>query len=61
MGDIVHTIAMGLTYDGEIMHILINYALIALTVAPFLLPRSPGTGGISKPAWRLLGAFERLF
>ncbi len=26
MGDIVHTIAMGLTYDGEIMHILINYA-----------------------------------
>ena len=35
MGDIVHTIAMGLTYDGEIMHILINYALIALTVAPF--------------------------
>ena len=50
MGDIVHTIAMGLTYDGEIMHILINYALIALTVAPFLLSRSPGTGDISKPA-----------
>ena len=61
MGDIVHTIAMGLTCDGEIMHILTNYALIALTVAPVLLPRSPGTGDISKPAWRLLGAFERLF
>jgi len=61
MGDIVHTIAMGLSCDGEIMHILINYALIALTVAPVLLPRSPGTGDISKPAWRLLGAFERLF
>ena|SRR5688500_8083243 len=37
MDDALHTIGNGLSYGGQLLHIFINYALILLTVAPFLL------------------------
>lgn len=37
MNNALHTIGNGLSYGGQLLHILINYTLILLTVAPFLL------------------------
>lgn len=39
MSDILHILGNGLTYEGQLLHIIINYTLIILTVAPFLLHR----------------------
>ena len=40
MTDILQVSARGLTYDGQIRHVVINYALILLTVLPFAFARS---------------------
>ena len=42
MGRALQVIANSLTYEGQALHIIINYALVALTVVPFLCPRCRG-------------------
>lgn len=37
MNDVLQVIINGLTYEGQMLHIIINYALIMLVVMPFLL------------------------
>lgn len=37
MNDMLQVIINGLTYEGQTLHIIINYALILLVVMPFLL------------------------
>lgn len=43
MSDILHTLSNGLTYEGQLLHIIINYTLIILTIVPFLLDRDSST------------------
>lgn len=38
MSDLLHVLASRLTYEGNLLHSLINHGLIALTAAPFLAP-----------------------
>jgi hypothetical protein len=37
MSDVLEVIINGLTYQGQVLHIIINYTLIILLVMPFLL------------------------
>ena len=36
MKDVLQVIIIGLTYEGQVLHIIVNYTLIILTVMPFL-------------------------
>lgn len=49
MNEVLRTIVNGLTYEGQVFHILINYTLIILTVLPFL--RNPD----SSTSWERHG------
>lgn len=42
MDDPLQIIIAGLTYNGSLLDILINYSLIASTLVPFLVPRAHG-------------------
>ena len=37
MDDVLQVIINGLTYEGQVLHIVINYTLIILLVMPFLI------------------------
>ena len=37
MKDVLQVIINGLSYEGQVLHIIINYTLIMLMVMPFLL------------------------
>ena len=39
----LQVIVAGLTYNGSLLHIFINYSLIALTLVPFLAPGAHGS------------------
>src|SRR5919205_1687403 len=38
MNDLLRIVVNGLTYAGNLLHSLINYSLIAMTIVPFLMP-----------------------
>jgi heme A synthase len=50
MKDVLQIIISGLTYEGQILHIIINYALIILAVMPFLFFDNQGPRKESR-AW----------
>lgn len=50
MSQVLQMIGNGLTYEGQVLHIIINYALVALTVIPFPRPDNRVQRG-SSHAW----------
>lgn len=54
MGDPLQVIGAGLTYNRNVLHMLINYSLIAITLVPFL---APGAHGSSRMGYRWAGCF----
>lgn len=54
MDDPLQIIVAGLTYNGSLLHIPINYGLIAITLVPFL---APGAHGSARLGSRWVGCF----
>ena len=50
MGNALQVIVNGLTYEGNILHSLINYSLIVIMVVPFLVSSMPPPG-VRIPRW----------
>lgn len=53
MNDILRTMINGLTYEGQWLHILINYSLIIMTVAPFVRKGDLSAQKVEHQGWKI--------